>query len=184
MLSRLFAHDNGDERIATALYGMIVAGARADAFYGALGVPDTVRGRFEMLVLHVVIVIERLRDGDKRNNEIGQLVFDLFCNDMDQSLRELGTGDLSVPKQMRGMAESFYGRAKTYGAALAAGDAGDLAQAIRRNVFNESVSATAAPRLAAYALAAAQRIAGVEIEDVAGGWSFPDATQFADIPAS
>ena len=51
---------------------------------------------------------------------LGQGVFDRFCQDMDDNLREMGVGDLTVPKEMRRMGEAFYGRAQAYRAALAA----------------------------------------------------------------
>src|SRR4051812_46321929 len=134
-----------------AIYGMIVAQAREPAFYAAFGVPDTVDGRFDMLLLHLWMVLRRLlRSGD--GGELSQMLFDHFCADMDGNLREMGVGDLTVPKRMQKFGEAFYGRSMAYDTALAAGAAA-LAEALCKNVLN-SRDAAQARRLARYVEAA------------------------------
>ena len=97
---------------------MIVAQARSAAFYTDYGVPDTVLGRFDLIVLHLVLA--RL-DGDGSSARgIGQKLFDLFCPDLDANLREMGVGDLAVPRRMQNFGEAFYGRQGAYLAALQA----------------------------------------------------------------
>ncbi|MBS0529878.1 MAG: ubiquinol-cytochrome C chaperone, partial [Proteobacteria bacterium] len=71
-----------------AIYGMIVAQAREPLFYQALGVPDTVNGRFDMVLLHLWMVLRRLKSGDGEG--VSQALFDHFCSDMDANLREMG----------------------------------------------------------------------------------------------
>src|SRR5262245_14657948 len=107
MIFRLFHPTPSLDRIAS-LYGTIVAQARAEAFYRDFGVPDTVSGRFEMVVLHLVVVLRRL-EAEPDSRELGQGLFDRFCSDMDANLREIGIGDLKVPQEMRRMGEAFYG---------------------------------------------------------------------------
>ena len=102
-----------------ALYGAIVAQARDPRFYEAYGVPDTVLGRFDLIVLHLALVLRRLREGDASARTLAQGLFDAFCRDMDHNLREMGVGDQGVPRQMRRVGEAFYGRAQAYDAALA-----------------------------------------------------------------
>ena len=157
MFGRLFRRDPESEAIASALYGAIVAQARLPALYAGFGVADTVDGRFEMIVLHAILVIDRLRAGGAAEQAVGQRVFDLFCTDMDRSLRELGVGDLGVPKRMRKMTERFYGRAEAYREALGPRDSATLAAAYERNVFNRATP-SAGP-LAAYALASFDALA-------------------------
>ena len=179
MFGRKFRRDREAGRIASALYGAIVAQARSPALYTDLGVPDTVSGRFEMVVLHTVLVVERLKTGGAPERAIGQRVFDTFCADMDRSLRELGVGDLAVPKRMKQMAASFYGRAQVYGRSLAGGGGAGLAEAIGRNVFAGAGEEVGRP-LANYAAAAAQGMARVPdgaLLDAAV--VFPDPTAFA-----
>src|SRR3974390_245218 len=81
------------------LYGAIVAQARLPSFYLIYGVPDTVEGRFDMIVMHLALVLRRLAR-ERELGSLGQGVFDRFCRDMDHNLREMGVGDLSVPKHM------------------------------------------------------------------------------------
>src|SRR5277367_6470538 len=111
-----------------AIYGMIVAQAREPLFYRDLDVPDTVNGRFDLLVLHLWMVLGRLKSMQDSMSH-SQTLFDCFCNDMDANLREMGVGDLTVPKRMQAFGEAFYGRAAAYDIALAAGEE-PLAQAV------------------------------------------------------
>ena len=106
------------------------AGASA-AFYQDYGVPDTVNGRFEMIMLHAVLVLHRLEGEVRPVRRLGQGLFDAFCRDMDASLREMGVGDLAVPRKMRGIGEAFYGRQAAYRAALAAPDEGRSPRRLR-----------------------------------------------------
>jgi cytochrome b pre-mRNA-processing protein 3 len=134
----------------SALYGTIVAQARLPCFYREYGVPDTVNGRFDLLVLHMAMVLDRFAD-EPELRELGQALFDHFCTDMDRNLREMGVGDLSVPKHMQRVGEAFYGRAQAYRAGLADKDQGALREALERNIYGqETASQAAAARLAAY----------------------------------
>ena len=123
-----------DREIAGRLYGEVVGQARLPAFYADGGVPDTVDGRFEMVVLHTYLVVSRLMSGGEEPRRIGQVLFDTMITDMDRSLREMGVGDLSVGKKVRAMGEAYYGRSRAYDAALA-GDDAPLGEALRRNVY-------------------------------------------------
>jgi cytochrome b pre-mRNA-processing protein 3 len=159
-----------------ALYGAIVAQARDTRFYGIYGVPDTVLGRFDLVVLHLAMVLRRLRAGDAAPRALAQGLFDEFCRDMDHNLRELGISDQGVPRQMRRVAEAFYGRAKVYDAALAENGEGALAEALARNVFAEAAGhRVAAPQLAAYVRQAAAMLEAQSLDDLASGdvW-FPE----------
>ncbi len=148
------------------LYGAIVAQAREPAFYSAYGVPDTVQGRFDLIVLHLVLILAQIgREAGEQPlpqalpNEgapraIGQQLFDTFCRDLDDNLREMGVGDLAVPKKMRSFAEAFYGRQAAYLTALAAADQRELENALARNIFDDAKAGERAVRLAAYVRAA------------------------------
>ncbi|MEO8668235.1 MAG: ubiquinol-cytochrome C chaperone family protein [Bauldia sp.] len=163
-----------------ALYGAIVAQARAPGFYAVLGVPDTIEGRFEMVILHMLLVLRRLRGTSSSAEASGQQAFDLFCEDMDRSLREMGVGDLSVPKRMRKIGESFYGRAAAYEPGLLAGDAAELAPAIARNVWPDGGRTDGADPLAYYAVAASRALQAEEPDKLAvGRFALPDPAAFA-----
>ena len=131
-----------------AIYGMIVTQAREPIFYRDLGVPDTVNGRFDLLLLHLWLLLRRLRTVQGAN-ELSQALFDRFCEDMDDNLREMGVGDQTVPKRMRAFGEAFYGRVQAYDLAMAAGGEA-LAEAICKNILN-GTGLDQAKRIAAYA---------------------------------
>jgi len=161
----------------SALYGMIVAQARLPVFYRDYAVADTVNGRFELLVVHLALVVGRLFQ-DESTRELGQGVFDHFCEDLDHNLREMGVSDLKVPGEMRKMGEAYYGRAQAYEAALAADDGDALVAAIRRNVYGGAAEA-AAERLAAYIRLAASDLRAEDVQALAGGsLGFPDPATF------
>jgi cytochrome b pre-mRNA-processing protein 3 len=144
------------------LYGTIVAQARSAAFYSAYGVPDTVQGRFDLIVLHLVLLLSRFdRDGGAKRG-IGQELFDVFCRDLDDNLREMGVGDLAVPKQMRRFGEAFYGRQAAYLAAFAAAGDQELEKALARNIFQGAGIDSKAARLAHYARAALRQFEAQE----------------------
>src|SRR3954451_13775545 len=113
MIFRLFP-GNRQETTIKALYGAIVAQARAPVFYRDYGVPDTVNGRFDMIVLHLALFLDRVKAASEPVRRRGQEVFDLFCREMDGHLREAGISDLKVPKEMQQMAQAFYGRRSVY----------------------------------------------------------------------
>src|SRR6185295_12932633 len=123
------------KRTIAVLYGAIVAQARDARFYGPYQVPDTVLGRFDLIVLHLSLLLRRLRAGDAAMRALAKGVFDEFCRDMDHNLREMGISDQGVPRQMRRVGEAFYGRAQAYDAALVPPGSDALAQALARNVY-------------------------------------------------
>ncbi len=164
----------GPDTIST-LYGMIVAQARLPTFYRDYAVADTVNGRFDLIVLHLAMVLDRLAQ-DAALQNLGQGIFDRFCQDMDHNLREMGVGDLKVPKEMRRIGEAFYGRAQAYRAAWAATDNGALAEALERNIYGGAAAdAAAAQRLAAYMREALRDLAAQPSANLADGeLQFPD----------
>ena len=100
------------------LYGRAVEQARLPHLYRELQVPDTVEGRFEAYSMHVFLLLDRLRGQGPQAAETSQVLFDTYLGGLDDALREMGIGDLSVGKKMRKLGEAFYGRVKSYEAAL------------------------------------------------------------------
>jgi len=188
MIFRLFRRDPRNRTIA-ALYGAIVAQARKPDFYLRYGAPDTAEGRFDMIVLHLALLCRRLgREGatDALAQSVNQGVFDMFCRDMDHNLREMGVGDLSVPKTMRRLGEAFYGRLEIYNGALAESRGDALATALARNVLGAGTPSAHADRLAAYVRAAARRLDETSLAVLCDGTlSFPDPGSIvvSEVPA-
>ena len=122
-----------EQEIAARLYDRVVAQARSEVFYRDFKVPDSVDGRFELIALHVFLVLHRLKASYPRTESLAQDLHDRFFADMDRSLREMGAGDLGVGKRVKRMAEALYGRIPAYETALR-DDAG-AREAFRRNLY-------------------------------------------------
>lgn len=148
MLEGLFRRRSAQPDPVYSLYGALVDLARDPRPYTDMGVPDTVDGRFEMVALHVHLALRRLRRESPAQARFSQALFDAMFADMDQSLREMGAGDLGVGPRVKKMAEAFYGRVTAYDRALAGDEAG-LVEALRRNLYGTATPS--AEQLAAMA---------------------------------
>jgi cytochrome b pre-mRNA-processing protein 3 len=135
---------------ADLAYRRVVGQARQPVFFTDYGVPDTLDGRFELICLHAFLYLHRLKAERPRASPLCQSFFDRMFADFDRSLREMGTGDLSVGKQVKRMARAFYGRILAYEKGLSGGDA-MLGAAIVRNLFGTVAGpAPAVGAMAAY----------------------------------
>jgi cytochrome b pre-mRNA-processing protein 3 len=182
------------DRKIHALYGMIVAQARTGAFYNDFGIPDTLDGRFELIVLHLVLVLRHLgreppntgvSGGRRRSEPLGQLLFDAFCRDLDANLREMGVGDMAVPRRMRRFGEAFYGRQAAYHAALEALDPRALENALARNIFETDGVDPGVIRLASYTRAAVAQLEAANVDMLVSGKTvFPHPATFANAESS
>ncbi len=162
---------SGPSHSIEAIYNRIVAQARQPGFYRNFSVPDTVDGRFDLMVLHLWMILRQLRPTAEAGSSLSQALFDHFCSDLDANLREMGVGDLAVPKRMQGYGEAFYGRATAYDAALAIGREA-LAQALCKNVLNGGPVETAG-QLAGYVEATLARLSLCdEAAIMQGKWQF------------
>ena len=177
MFQKLFGFGQRSRRVVIdALYERIVAASRQPVFYSSMQVPDTPLGRFEMIALHMILFLRRVRGEKGVAHDVAQELTDVFFLDVEHAIRELGIGDLGVPKRIKKLARMFYGRATTYSDAIDAGDVPALEAALARNVTPETQAWTGAKPLAAYAFAASAGLAGQELEHLlAGNVSFPDA---------
>jgi cytochrome b pre-mRNA-processing protein 3 len=119
---------------AFAAYTSIVERAREPEFFLRFDVPDTLDGRFEMIALHMFLVLNRLKAEYDATSEFSQALFDAMFADLDRGLREMGATDIGVGKRVKEMAKGFYGRIKAYDDGLA-GDDAVLAEALRRNLY-------------------------------------------------
>lgn len=164
IFARFFKRDEGP-RPVERLYDTVVAQARMPAFYAELGVADTLDGRFDLLALHIHLVLRRLAQCEEATARgMGQGLFDTFFHDMDRSLRAMGVGDMSVGKRVKDMIRAYYGRTAAYEEALGTeAGTGVLAAAIARNVYAGATTPYAVA-LSAYAREVA---AGLETLDVA-----------------
>lgn len=170
VFQRLFARRLRPAQAAGhALYASAARQARSPAFYARMGAPDTAEGRFELYSLHVLLLLHRLKGEGAQAAETSQAAFDAFVQALDDALREMGVGDVVVPKKMKRLAGAFYGRVKAYDDALTA-PAGDAAlrDLIARTVLLD-VEAGDVGALAAYAAEADRVLAAIPTEALLQG---------------
>ena len=166
MLQRFFKLRPAVER-GRALFRALSAQARQPAFYARLGVADTVEGRFELYVLHLVLVLRRLKGQGLEASETSQATFDAFLRNLDEGLRDMGVGDLSVGKKMRKLGEAVYGRLKGYDRVLAEAEPrADLEEMVGRTLLQGRPDAAPAAPLAGYILAATAALDSVPLDEV------------------
>ena len=170
MILNWFRKDPRRAAIAT-LYQRIADASRNPGLYGALGIPDTLEGRFESVSLHTILVLRALRDLPPPADDVAKDLTDAFFQDIDASLREMGIGDTVVPKRMKKLAAAFYGRAHAYDEALTSVDEPALAAALGRNAIGSEEPAHA---LARYTLAADRGLKATDLAALlADGHVFP-----------
>jgi cytochrome b pre-mRNA-processing protein 3 len=170
MFQRLFGRERSANRAITeALYASIVAAARQEPFYSEWNVPDTPLGRFEMLSLHMFLFQYRMRGETGASRDLAQILIDEFFSDVDHSLRELGIGDLGIPKRMKKLARMFYGRTAAYADALERGDLEALAAALARNIRPDAAAWPQSAELAAYVADADGMLALQQSEEIHSG---------------
>jgi cytochrome b pre-mRNA-processing protein 3 len=150
MILSLFRKNTATDAVY-GVYRAIVAQSRQPVFYADWSVPDTVTGRFDMISLHMALLFRRLRAEPQSTKAFSQAVFDLFFKDMDRSLREMGAGDLAVPKKIQKMGNIFFGLLAAINEAMDRGDREALAIVLSRNIY-EGSDMDAARRLADYAM--------------------------------
>lgn len=160
-------------RTAANLYGSIVAQARQPVFYTSYGVPDTAVGRYEMLVVHMHLVLQGLARQGEAAESVRRALVECFVTDVDDSLRQLAVGDMSVPRKVKKAAAGLRERDVLYQAARADGSPVEAVAALLDSVFSEdrtshSVRVT---ELAAYILEAARSL---DVTPPAANLGFPD----------
>ena len=168
------------------VYLSIVKQARRPELYAAGGAPDNFDGRFDMMALHVHLILRRLRALGMGRSDIGQDLFDLFFKDMDQAMREAGVGDMGVGKKVQKMVEAFYGRATAYDEVLDLVPdtnrehmASGIYDILSRNLYPDAALSAQHERvlnaLATYVLGLETHLAGVTLADILSGRCFEAA---------
>jgi len=154
---------------ADELYGAIVARARLPVFYQGFGVPDTLEGRFVVLSFHLFAVLHRLKEGGASAAPMAQELADHFTADMETVLRELGVGDLAIPKKVRGLAASGAALLQDYEEALTKGE-GALATSIACALpLDETSAKLASPRLTSYLMKVIRHLDAQPAVDLCAG---------------
>lgn len=161
MALKLFRRAAND-RVVEALHDAVVAGARRPALFLALGAPDTPFGRIEAVMLHAFLVARRLRALPAPAPDLAQDLVDRMFVDFERALRQIGIGDLSVPKKMKALAGDWLGRIDVYAGPLDSGDDAALAAALARNVLSRDGEPEAAIPLTRQVRACEARLAATD----------------------
>ena len=149
---------------ARRLYDGLVSRSREPVFFVRFGVPDSLDGRFDLLVFHAWLALKELKGAP-----VAQDVTDLIFTGFDEAMREQGAGDMGIGHKLKAMANAFYGRIAAYDAAQ---DEQELAAALARNLWRGGQVDDRARILAAYAAKARQSLAT----------SLPDRLDFGPLP--
>ncbi|MEX2167176.1 MAG: ubiquinol-cytochrome C chaperone family protein [Methyloceanibacter sp.] len=166
---------------AEKLYGAIVAQARLPLFYQAFGLPDTLEGRFSVLSLHLFAVLHRLGQGNDEALYLSQKLMDTFTADMETVLREIGVGDLSIPKKMRGLAASSTALLQSYAAAFAEGDEALAATIAETLPLDGDAAVASAQSLAPYLKEVVRKFEAQQISRlIAGKVNFPQISETSE----
>lgn len=147
----------------------ISAQARQPVFFEALGVPDTLDGRFDLMVLHGFLVFRALQGTGGQGRRLAQDTTDLMFSAFDDAIRAIGVGDMGIPRRVKEMAKAYFGRSTAYEAALAAGDGTALEDALGRNIYRGLVPEGALAPMARYVAAEAARLKALPFERFAAG---------------
>ena len=141
------ANVSQQESTAERLYQLSLSHSRNPQLFADFGVEDSLDGRFDSLCLSMAVTLNRLAHCEaafqEQAKQLSQQVFDIFCADMDLTLREMGVGDLGVAKRVKAMSEAFLGRLKAYREALEKEDLDSLEEALRRNLYRQKHEAGA-----------------------------------------
>lgn len=167
-LGQLF-RGSPDKQAGRRLYAAAVAQAREPGFYAGCGVPDTPTGRFDLIVLHGFLLMQRLK-----SDPAGRSLAQSFCNavveDVDRNLREMGIGDLSVGKKVKKLMEGFYGRLGAYEEALQGAGEVSLETVLQRNIYGNTPPAAAQlDAVVAYVRREAARLPGQSMASLRDG---------------
>lgn len=159
---------------ALELYGSSVAQARSGVFYRELAVADSFSGRFDLVMLHVGLLARRLTVEGGAGKDLARSLIERMFAALDDDMRELGVGDLTVPKKIQAAAGTFYGRLAALESAFGQPGAGGLEDVLTRNVTAAEGRVLSAASLAAYVRSAASLLAAQPFAQLQQGLaSFP-----------
>ena len=159
-----------DRQTAVDLYGAVVAEARRPLIFERFGVQDTPEGRAGVVILAVFPVLERLKAGSPRARRVARLIAEAYVTDVDDCLREMGVGDMSVPRKVKRAAQALGERCNAYGkAARAPTPVAALAAELSSTVPGLEETPAGAAALARFALATIERLEAEPEETVLAG---------------
>lgn len=159
----MFKKKSPFEQEAKDIYAQCLELVRIDSFYIDYKIEDSMESRFDLMLAHIYLIIEHNINNDKTNAlTLNQSLFDALFADMDQTLREMGIGDMGLPKRIKKMMLGFNGRQHSYKAAFDALDESNtpaqLEETIAKNIYASRKAHNTSKRLASYLMKQRQYI--------------------------
>lgn len=136
MFNKIFSFSD-EKKTAHRLYIVLVKQSRQPAFFESCGIADTVAGRFDMIVLHAVLLLRRFNRQPDKTRKLSQALFDYMFDDFDLNLREIGVGDTGIGKRIKKMGTGFYGRMAVYNEGLDSDGDQPLRDSLARNLYRD-----------------------------------------------
>ena len=133
-LGGFYSAESVNQRAADRLYAAITAQCDGEAFTRAFEIERSFRGEHSALVLHVWLVLRRLREEGESGKALAQVLYDTFQDDVEHRVHAEGVR-VRVNKWLNELEQGFYGSALAYDNALTGGS-GDFAKVLHRNVFH------------------------------------------------
>jgi cytochrome b pre-mRNA-processing protein 3 len=166
----LLKKNRARRQTARFLYGSIVTAARQRIFYASWGAPDTMQGRFELILVHMVLAEHRLLAEGEVGGRLARALSEAFVMDMDDQMREMTFGDLSVPREIRFATAALFDRWRAYREGLAGGTEWPLKEALAaRFAYLDPGGRIDTLSLAGYMRRAAAAIGAQRPEEVLAG---------------
>ena len=161
-------------QIAENIYAVAASHARHPYFYQNLMVPDSITGRYELLCLHVYLLLERLKEQDSlKAQAISQTLTDILVKELERAYRDNGFQDLSIPKNVKKLIGGFYERARHYRACVCQNNKTALSDHLNEYIYRTNQSQTSpqpehdyASKLALYTLAAHAHLKTLAMEEI------------------
>ena len=90
---------------STELYNTLLSLSRNIFFYKKINLPDNFETRIYLMFIHFSIMMIVTK---KKGKKFDQKSYDLLFHNIENNLRELGFGDVSVNKKMKDLNKIFY----------------------------------------------------------------------------
>ena len=164
--------DRATNQMAEQLYAAIVAQARHPRFYREMGLADTIPGRFELVSLHMFIVLDQLSRFDAAGHELAQQLVDVMFVDMDDVARETGVGDMGVGPRIKKLARSFQSRLEYYKQSIEGDENDEFPRGTLRDAIieihfqDDKTQMPKAERLATYVSEQQARVGALSLEEM------------------
>ena len=120
-------------RASQRLFKAVIERCDEARFYEVLGLEHSFRTEHAMFVLHVWLVLARLRREGDSGKAISQMFYDTFQEEVEKRVHREGV-KVRVRSTLKELEQSFYGSALAYDKALISGN-DDFMKSLRRNVF-------------------------------------------------